>query len=105
MPPPTRTSSVALGVTGDVVEVEVDLADGPVGMILVGLPDTALRRHRYPGGQPGNDTGSSAAGSHLEHRLFGQAIPGPEPSLRAPATFTQATPAREPSEKKIQRAP
>jgi hypothetical protein len=46
MPPPTRTSSVALGVTGDVVEVEMDLADGPVGMILVGLPDTALREAR-----------------------------------------------------------
>ena len=42
-----------------------------------------------PGGQPGNDSASSVAGSHPEHRLFGQATPGPEPSLRAPATFTQ----------------
>jgi transposase len=57
-----------------------------------------------PGGQPGNDTGSSVTGSHPEHRLFGQATPGPEPSLRAPATFTQATPAPEPSAKKIRRA-
>ena len=57
-----------------------------------------------PGGQPGNDTGSSVTGSHPEHRLFGQATPGPEPSLRAPATFTQATPAPEPSAKKVQRA-
>ncbi len=30
-----------------------------------------------PGGQPGNDSGSSAAGSHPERRLFGQATPGP----------------------------
>ena len=30
-----------------------------------------------PGGQPGNGSGSSAAGSHPEHRLFGQATPGP----------------------------
>ena len=30
-----------------------------------------------PGGQPGNDSDSSAAGSHPEHRLFGQATPGP----------------------------
>jgi len=57
-----------------------------------------------PGGQPGNDTGSNVTGSHPGHRLFGQATPGPEPSLRAPATFTQATPAPEPSAKKIQRA-
>jgi len=56
-----------------------------------------------PGGQPGNDTGSSVTGSHPEHRLFGQATPGPEPSLRAPAAFTQATPAPQPSAKKIQR--
>jgi len=61
-------------------------------------------RKAGPGGQPGNDTGSSATGSHPEHRLFGQATPGPEPSLRAPAAFTQATSAPEPSAKKIQRA-
>ncbi len=28
-----------------------------------------------PGGQPGNDSDASAAGSHPEHRLFGQATP------------------------------
>ena len=45
--PLARTSSVALvGVTGHVVEVEVDIANGLVGMILVGLPDTALREAR-----------------------------------------------------------
>jgi len=38
-----------------------------------------------PGGQPGNDPDSSAAGSHPERRLFGQATPGPDPTLR-PAT-------------------
>jgi len=36
-----------------------------------------------PGGQPGNHSVSRAAGSHPEHRLFGQATPGPETSLRA----------------------
>jgi hypothetical protein len=30
-----------------------------------------------PGGQPGNGSDSSAAGSHPERRLFGQATPGP----------------------------
>jgi Mg-chelatase subunit ChlI-like protein len=45
--PLARTSSVALvGVTGHVVEVEVDIANGLVGTILVGLPDTALREAR-----------------------------------------------------------
>jgi magnesium chelatase family protein len=42
-----RTYSVALvGVTGQVVEIEADIANGLVGMILVGLPDTALREAR-----------------------------------------------------------
>ena len=42
-----RTYSVALvGVTGHVVEVEADIANGLPGMILVGLPDTALREAR-----------------------------------------------------------
>jgi magnesium chelatase family protein len=45
--PLARTYSVALvGVTGHVVEIEVDIANGLVGMILVGLPDTALREAR-----------------------------------------------------------
>ncbi len=42
-----RTNSVALiGVSGQVVEIEVDIANGLVGTILVGLPDTALREAR-----------------------------------------------------------
>jgi len=35
-----------------------------------------------PGGQPGNDTDASAAGSHPEHQLFGKATPGPKPTVR-----------------------
>jgi len=47
MLPLARTSSVALvGVTGHVVEVDADIANGLVGMILVGPPDTALREAR-----------------------------------------------------------
>jgi transposase len=38
-----------------------------------------------PGGQPGNDSVASAAGSHPEHQLFGQATPGPATTLRHPA--------------------
>jgi predicted ATPase with chaperone activity len=35
-----------VGVTGHVVEVEADIANGLVGTILVGLPDAALREAR-----------------------------------------------------------
>jgi transposase len=38
---------------------------------------TTTAAAKGPGGQPGNDSDSSAAGSHPEHRLFGQATPGP----------------------------
>jgi hypothetical protein len=37
----------------------------------------AAARAEGPGGQPGNDSVASAAGSHPGHRLFGQATPGP----------------------------
>jgi transposase len=39
-----------------------------------------------PGGQPGNDSASSAAGSHPARQLFGQATPGPEPTIRPDTT-------------------
>src|SRR5690242_1526120 len=42
----------------------------------------ARRAGAGPGGHPGNGSVASAAGSHPEHRLFGQATPGPEPTLR-----------------------
>ena len=57
-----------------------------------------------PGGQPGNDSDSSAAGLHPEHRLFGQATPEPSPTLR-PATPAAASHATEPTSKKTRRDP
>jgi transposase len=39
-----------------------------------------------PGGQPGNDSETCAAGSHPEHRLFGQATPEPATTLRSTGT-------------------
>jgi transposase len=45
-----------------------------------------------PGGQPGNDSIASAAGSHPERQLFGQATPGPAPTLRSrPRTQNKTT--------------
>ena len=42
-----RTESVALlGLTGSVVEIEVDIADGIPGFSLLGLPDAALSESR-----------------------------------------------------------
>jgi len=46
-----------------------------------------------PGGQSGNGSVSCAAGSHPGRRLFGQATPGPEPSLRPAARARGAVPA------------
>jgi transposase len=43
-----------------------------------------------PGGQSGNGSVSSAAGSHPRRRLFGQATPGPQPSLRPAAKTRRA---------------
>jgi transposase len=48
------------------------------------------RRAAGPGGQPGNDSAASAAGSHPGHRLFGQATPGPATHLTAPAAAASA---------------
>ncbi len=35
-----------------------------------------------PGGHPGNGSVASVTGLHPEHRLFGQATLGPDPTLR-----------------------
>jgi transposase len=47
-----------------------------------------------PGGQPGNDSDSSAAGLRPANRLFGRATPGPAPSVRPAARTRRAAPAR-----------
>lgn len=54
----------------------------------------AAAPEKSPGGQPGNHSASRAAGSHPDHRLFGQATPGPAPK---PTTATAAFPAPLPS--------
>jgi transposase len=58
----------------------------------------AAARAKGPGGQPGNDSDSSAAGSHPEHQLFGQATPGPATTLWL-AAQTSATPPKPGSNK------
>jgi hypothetical protein len=46
----------------------------------------SIQNEAGPGGQTGNDSDSSAAGSHPQHQLFGQATPGPK---RQPRTHTR----------------
>jgi transposase len=57
-----------------------------------------------PGGQPGNDSDSSAAGSHPGRQLFGQATPGPATSLRPATRHKPARPSKS-RPKKTQRSP
>jgi transposase len=52
----------------------------------------AAARTAGPGGQPGNDSVASAAGSHPENRLFGQATPEPDTTLRPPSRNATARP-------------
>ncbi len=59
------------------------------------LKADAARRAQGPGGHGGTDSAASAAGSHPGRRLFGQATPGPAPTLRpqpGPAKTTPAPP-------------
>src|SRR6266705_472541 len=56
----------------------------------------AVARTRGPGGQPGNDSVASAAGSHPENQLFGQATPEPATTLRRPAGHSRTRPAPAP---------
>jgi transposase len=44
-----------------------------------------------PGGHPGNGSAASAAGLHPADRLFGQATPGPSPTLRPRPGHSKAT--------------
>jgi transposase len=51
----------------------------------------AATSSKGPGGQPGNHSVARAAGSHPEHRLFGQATPGPHTTLRPVADTKKKT--------------
>jgi transposase len=71
----------------------------------------AAARAEGPGGQQGNDSVASAAGSHPRHRLFGQATPGPSHHTTAmaggpaPSSAAQAEPRTTRARRKIDGAP
>jgi transposase len=62
-------------------------------LIADAIRDAVPAEANGPGGQSGNGSVSSAAGSHPGHRLFGPATPGPQPSLRLTAPGRRAAPA------------
>jgi transposase len=72
--------------------------------LLAGARQAAAASATGPGGQPGNDSVSSAAGSHPGRQLFGQATPGPTTSLR-PTTPRKTALSSKPSSKKTRRSP
>jgi transposase len=61
--------------------------------------DARQAREKGPGGQPGNGSDSSAAGSHPERQLFGPATPGPDTTIR-PGTTAGTPPPSKPTSKK-----
>jgi len=75
------------------------ISDAIFGCLQADARQAAAARAKGPGRHPGNDSASSAAGSHPARQLFGQATPGPGTSLR-PGTIT-GTPSK-PASKKTQ---
>ena len=61
------------------------IGDAIYRRLKAGAARAAAASAQGPGRQPGNDSAVSAAGSHPEHRLFGQATPGPVTTLRRSA--------------------
>jgi hypothetical protein len=57
----------------------------------------AAARAGGPGGQQGNGSAASAAGSHPRHRLFGQATPGPGHHTTTAASGSPGKAARSPA--------
>ena len=75
--------------------LERQVSDAVFAHLQADARQAAMVRATGPGGQPGNDSVASAAGSHPEHRLFGQATPGPATTLRPrPAARQRQTTSR-----------
>jgi transposase len=75
------------------------ISDAIFARLLADARQAAAARTSGPGGQPRNDSDSSAAGSHPGRQLFGPATPGPNPTIR-PGTGTGTHAPRKPVPKK-----
>jgi transposase len=80
------------------------ISDAICGCLRAATRQAASSANEGPGGQPGSDSDSGAAGSHPEHQLFGQATPGPDTSLR-PATPARPVTPPEPGSRQIRPQP
>jgi len=80
------------------------ISDAIYARLLAGARQAAGNAAAGPGGQPGNDSDSSAAGSHPGHRLFGQATPEPRPTLRPATQVRRNMPPNPPGSKKTRRS-
>src|SRR5262249_51585944 len=69
------------------------ISDAIFGCLQEDAQHAAAAAAKSPGGQPGNHSATRAAGSHPDHRLFGQATPGPAPTPPPPRP---PSPARRP---------
>jgi transposase len=70
------------------------ISDALFRCLKAGAARIAAASVQGPGGHAGNDSAASAAGSHPERRLFGQAAPGPATTLRHPADQQKRTRSR-----------
>jgi transposase len=70
------------------------ISDTIYARLLADARQATAARPKGPGGQPGNGSVSSAAGSHPERRLFGQATPGPIVTLRPAAAPRAPSPSK-----------
>ena len=79
------------------------ISDALYARLCADARQVAGSRQAGPGGQPGNDSDSSATGLHPANQLFGKATPRPSLTLR-PAAPARRTPP-EPASKKTRRSP
>ena len=71
------------------------ISDAIVSCLQEDARRAAAAAAKSPGGQPGNHSASRAARSHPDHRLFGQATPGPATHPTTPAApFPAPLPSR-----------
>jgi len=69
------------------------ISDAICARLLADARNAAAASVPGPGGQPGNGSDSSVAGSHPERRLFGRATPGPATTVRPGAVAGPGDPA------------
>ena len=79
------------------------VSDAIFGRLQADARQAAAASTKGPGGQPGNDSDSSAASSHPGRQLFGQATPGPDTTIR-PGTTADTPSPQEPTSKKTRPA-